>query len=620
MSAASPHPRGGARAFARALWRRDPRGLVLAVLLSLGVSAFEAGGVLALIPLLESVGLAPPTGGGGRTSALVRQAFLWVGVRPTLVTALVAFVAILTLQAVLQREQTRMAWQVEMGLRLSLRQRLYAAMARARWLYFTRIRSSDLLQSLTFEIDRCGAAAGQLLSLITFVLVSCVYLLLALRISAAACVVAALCGGMLLLVSRGFARRVRAAGQSLSRVNREMSAAASEQLQSMKVVKSYGVEDRNIAIFAAAAEHTQAAHVRAARIYADSRAFFTIGSVLLLAVVVWVSVDVLRLQPTVTLLLAFIFFRLVPRLQNLQTSYQQLVHELPAYEQVMERLEALEEARERLGPPTTAVHRLSEGIRLEQFSFRYPTGARDALSAVSLSVQARRTTAVVGASGSGKSTLADLVMGLVRPDSGRVMVDERELDESWLRGWREGIGYVAQDTVLFHTSVRENLRWASPDASDEVLWEALRASASEGFVAALPEGLDTVIGERGVRLSGGERQRLALARALLRQPALLILDEATSALDTENERRIRDAIVALHGRVTILLITHRLSSVRDADVIHVVEGGQLIESGDWQSLVSRPGGRFRALWRSQQSEAAEVAESSSDLPTPAPTG
>jgi len=234
---------------------------------------------------------------------------------------------------------------------------------------------------------------------------------------------------------------------------------------------------------------------------------------------------------------------------------------------------------------------------------------RAAVDGVALRIPARRTTAVVGPSGSGKSTLADLVMGLVRPTAGRVVVDGRELDEAWMRGWREGIGYVAQDTVLFHDSVRANLRWARPDATDEELWEALRASAADGFVQALPEGIATVIGDRGVRLSGGERQRLALARALLRRPSLLILDEATSALDTENERRIRDAIAALHGRTTILMITHRLSSVRDADAIHVMEGGRVIESGDWASLVANPLGRFRALWRSQEADEREIPTS-----------
>jgi ATP-binding cassette subfamily C protein len=197
------------------------------------------------------------------------------------------------------------------------------------------------------------------------------------------------------------------------------------------------------------------------------------------------------------------------------------------------------------------------------------------------------------------------VMGLIGPKAGRIVVDGRVLDESWMRGWREGIGYVAQETVLFHDTVLANLRWAHPEATEAEVWEALRAAAAEEFVRALPEGLETVLGDRGVRLSGGERQRLALARALLRRPALLILDEATSALDPENERRIRAAIAALHGRVTILLITHRLSSVRDADAIHVMEAGRLVESGDWASLLARPAGRFRELWRVQEAEGPE---------------
>jgi ATP-binding cassette subfamily C protein len=269
--------------------------------------------------------------------------------------------------------------------------------------------------------------------------------------------------------------------------------------------------------------------------------------------------------------------------------------------------EALEAEREDLEPAHERVE-LAHSIRIENLSFGYEAARGDALADVGLQIEARRTTAVVGPSGSGKTTLADLVMGLVRPRAGRILVDGRMLDESWLRAWREGIGYVAQDTVLFNDTVLANLRWARPDASDDEVREALRLSVADGFVAALPDGLHTVVGDRGVRLSGGERQRLALARALLRRPALLILDEATSALDAENERRIREAIRGLHGRMTILMITHRLPSVRDADVIHVMEAGQLVESGSFATLMARAEGRFRRLWASQSGEL--------DLPDP----
>ncbi|MFL5383541.1 MAG: ABC transporter ATP-binding protein [Longimicrobiaceae bacterium] len=594
-------PPGTLRGFVAEIWRLMPRRIVWAVVLGVAVSLTEAAGVLALVPLLGIVGLPVPAGAAGRLGTVVQEAFAAVGMRPSLPAVLGLFVGVMTLQALVIRTQTMAAWAVEMEVDLHFRRRLYAAIAGARWLHFTRIRSSDLLQALTGEVDRCGRAASYMLGIATYGLTALAYLALALRVSTTASLVAAACGGVLMLVTRRYSRSLRATGEGLSKANAEMTGAANEHLQSMKVVKSYGAEERNVALFGAAADHAAAVYLRAARLSTESRALFTAGSVVLLSLVTWVSVAVLHLPGTVTLLLAFIFFRLVPRLQNLQQIHQMMVHDLPAYENITRRIAALEAERERLAPGAAA-HALAEEVRFESVSFVYPGLERAAVDGVTLHIPARRTTAVVGPSGSGKSTLADLVMGLVRPTAGRVVVDGRELDEAWLRGWREGIGYVAQDTVLFHDSVRENLRWARPDATDEELWEALRASAAEGFVQALPEGIATVIGDRGVRLSGGERQRLALARALLRRPSLLILDEATSALDTENERRIRDAISALHGRTTILVITHRLSSVRDADTIHVMEGGRLIESGDFATLLAKPRGRFLALWRSQETE------------------
>jgi ATP-binding cassette subfamily C protein len=175
------------------------------------------------------------------------------------------------------------------------------------------------------------------------------------------------------------------------------------------------------------------------------------------------------------------------------------------------------------------------------------------------------------------------------------VVDGKPLSPERLKSWREQIGYVTQDTFLFNDSVRANLLWARPEASEEEIWRTLKLAAAAGFVSELPDGLETILGDRGVRLSGGERQRLALARALLREPSLLILDEATSALDSENERRIQKAIEGLHGRMTILIITHRLSTIRGADIIHMLERGRLVESGSWKVLMSNEDGRFRAL-------------------------
>jgi ATP-binding cassette subfamily C protein len=184
--------------------------------------------------------------------------------------------------------------------------------------------------------------------------------------------------------------------------------------------------------------------------------------------------------------------------------------------------------------------------------------------------------AIVGASGVGKTTLVDLMIGLLAPETGRVAVDGTALAENGA-AWRETIGYVPQEPFLFHDTIRANLAWARPEASAADLNRALALARAE-FVHDLPNGLDTVVGDRGVRLSGGERQRIALARALLREPSLLILDEATSSIDLENERRILEAIGGLHGTVTIVLIAHRLATVADVDAIHLLDAGRIMEA------------------------------------------
>jgi ATP-binding cassette subfamily C protein len=251
-------------------------------------------------------------------------------------------------------------------------------------------------------------------------------------------------------------------------------------------------------------------------------------------------------------------------------------------------------------PPSAATPRfqLRRAIELRGVSFSYRPDAAAALTGVDLLVPAGRVTALVGPSGAGKSTIADLVMGLLVPDAGSIAVDDLLLGPEQARTWRDQIGYVGPDSFLFHETVRNNLLWARPEASEEEILTALRLAAGE-FVATLAAGLDTVVGDRGAMLSQGERQRIALARALLRKPLLLILDEATNALDSESEARVLRAIDRLRGELTILLIAHRLSTIRWADLIHVVENGRVVESGDLDSLTARQDSRLRALCEAQ---------------------
>jgi ATP-binding cassette subfamily B protein len=234
-------------------------------------------------------------------------------------------------------------------------------------------------------------------------------------------------------------------------------------------------------------------------------------------------------------------------------------------------------------------------LAFERVTFRYPARPQQAsVREFSLQVDPGETVAIVGPSGAGKSTLFLLAQRFYDPQSGAIKIDGVPLTSADPGEVRRRMALVPQEGVLFAANARDNLRYGRPDADDEAIWEAARSANAEGFLRDLPEGLDTFLGEGGIRLSGGQRQRLAIARAILRDAPILLLDEATSALDAESERLVQDALDRLMENRTTLVIAHRLATVRKADRIVVMEGGQIVEQGTHDQL-SRSGGLYARL-------------------------
>lgn len=569
--------------------------LALMVLYSLT----EGIGFALLLPTLQVAGLnLANQGEAGRYAAYVSGAFSAVGLRPSLLLLLGVFVILAGARTLLGQFQTLAMFSVQRDIEHYLRRRLYRAIANANWLFVCRNRATDFTHALIAEIDRIGLATWLLMTLGGDIAIGILYIAIAFALSAGMTFLVLLCGGVLAFVFRGRTQTIEDTGEEVSATTKSLYAAAIEHLQSLKAAKTYGAQERNFEIFSSLSAQVGEASVDAAREQAVAATYFELGSVLILAIVLYVSIRMLAVPPAAILILLLLFARVMPRMMSAQQHYRGFVNAIPSFANLIDIEARCSAAAE---PPATPHDRLSLALELnaENISFSYGADRAPAVRNLSIVIPAGKIVALVGPSGAGKSTVADILMGLIAPDSGTIKLDGRSLGLDDVRGWRDQIGYVAPDTFLFHDTIRANLKWARPDATEDEMREALRQAAADDFVTALEHGLDTIVGDRGILVSQGERQRLALARAFLRRPTLLILDEATNSLDSENEGRVLEAIERRRGELTVVLIAHRLSTIRWADLIYVLEHGTVVESGNWSSLSSRRDGRFRALWEAQ---------------------
>jgi ATP-binding cassette subfamily C protein len=555
----------------------------------------EGAGLALLLPTLETAGLnLHNQGQAGHLASLVWRGLAAVGAHPGFLALLVLYVLVIGLRTVLERNRSVSVWILQQHFEDEMRQRLYRAIAGANWLFITRSRLADFTHALTAELSRVAECVSSWNMIAGDVVLGSIYLVVALVLSPPMTLMVLMAGALLALAMRGKTRRIERHGADLARITNLLYAATDEHLQSLKTARAYGATDRNDAIFSDISRRIAATNVATAREQVAVGGWFEIGAASILVPLLYVSVRVVKVPPAELLLLLLMYMRVMPRIQSVHSYYRNFINALPSYANVV-ALEARCRAAAEPPPSAIAPPVFRSEIRFEDLSFKYSSEAGPALREVSLAIPAGRITAIVGPSGAGKSTVADLVMGLFPPDAGRIAIDGTPLTPGMARAWRERIGYVATETALFHLSVRENLLWAHPGASEVEMLEALRLAAADEFVRALPQGIDTVLGERGATLSQGERQRIALARAILRRPALLILDEATNSLDYDNEARVFGAIEALRGEVTVLMIAHRLSAIRWADLIYVLEDGRVVEAGGWDELNERRDGRFRAL-------------------------
>ena len=495
------------------------------------------------------------------------------GVAPSAVNLLLIAVVLISLKAVMSLLANRQVGYTVAFIATDLRLALIRAVMNARWRHYLAQPFGRLSNAIATEAQRASEAFQLGAEMTAMVLNSFIYLCIALSISLHVGLAAAVAGAILLLVMRPLILASRRAGQSQTQLQKSLLTAINGQLAAAKPLKAMAREDHVDALLSDQTRQLE----RALRRQVISKEALSAIQEPLLAIMVslgfFLGVVVLKMPMAAVVIMLFMLARVVSYLAKGQKAYQQVVMRESAYWSMIEATEAAREQREPAGG--TRCVPLTREVSFENVSFGHEAG-RAILDRQSFNVPARGLTVIVGPSGAGKTTLIDLTVGLLQPEGGHIFVDGVPLAEINLRDWRRQVGYVPQESAMVDESVAHNLTLGEP-IPDEEIREALRAADALEFVEAMPEGLRTRVGEGGSRLSGGQRQRLAIARALIHKPRLLILDEATSNLDPEAQAAVIETVSHLKGQLAILAVAHQDRLIRAADRVYRLSEGRIVE-------------------------------------------
>lgn len=545
-------------------------------LLALSVAGLAEGvGLSVLLPLLnmamEGQGQAAPAS-DNEFSQSVRGALGVLGIAPSLGNMLLIVVFAIGCKSLLLLFAKRQVGYTAARLATDLRLELLRAIMRSRWEYFLGQPVGKLTNALATEAARASESFVNGATALTFLAQAVVYGAVAIAVSWRATLTGIVAGAVIIGLSHSLVRITKKAGRKQTSVLLSLMATMTDTLGSVKPLKGMGREHLADAVLSMETTRLNRALERQALGSALLESTQEFLFALIIAGGIYVALAKFAMPFATVMVLVVVVGQMVALLGKVQKQYQKMTLSESAYWSMQRTIaEAQAEEEELRGGerPVLATRLCMEGV-----CFAYDE--RRVLDDLSLEIPAGELVTLIGPSGAGKTTVVDLLIGLIRPDAGRITLDGTPLDSMDIKQWRRSIGYVPQETLLLHESIAHNVSLGDSELSQADIEHALRAAGAWDFVSALPEGMHSNVGERGGRLSGGQRQRIVIARALVRRPQLLILDEATSALDAESAEAVRQTLERLRGSLTILTITHESGLVDIADRVYRLESGRAV--------------------------------------------
>jgi len=510
----------------------------------------------------------------------------------------VVLVVGLLVKNVLSYASSQISVGVQEGLVRDLRTRIFDHLLTLDLGYFQRTRAGQLISGIITEVDQTKTViTASLLSLFQNLVIVATTLVVLSQISFRLTLLTLACVPAMVLLLQALLKRLRRHSRARTQERGEVTATIAERIGAVRLIRAYGEEARESARFASQATRYRKQVIRTQRFSSLTSPLTEVFSGFLVILIIWAGTRPgliglgAPLAPEAIIVFLMAALKLTSPLKTISSYPAVMAVTLASAERVFEMLDEPSTEVER---PGEGVARFEREVAFDGVSFRYGQGD-PVLSQVTFALPKGKVVALVGPSGAGKTTLADLLPRFHDPTAGQITMDGVPLTRLTRRSLRALMGVVSQDTVLLNDTVHANIAYGSPKATRPQVEAAAQAANADLFIAQLPQGYETLLGERGTRLSGGQRQRIAIARALLRDPPILVLDEATSALDTESERLVQQAIDRLMAERTVLVIAHRLATVRDADEIVVLDAGRVVERGTHAELF-RSGGLYRRLY------------------------